>query len=129
MLGLKSALWAVLTCVVAFATICALVLPEEDGARDNFVRLTRSGVQRQCFTDSSCHETADSDNSDTRVETPNRTAFTVARSDAGHALAVLPSLTRVAPPSGEDVEVSFFSAGPPEYRHVTALSDRAPPAL
>ncbi len=126
MSSLKSGLWALLTCVVALATVCALVLPEEDGARDNFVRLTRSGVQRQCFTGAACHEINDSD---TRVETPGRTDLAVARHDSLQAPAVLPSLTRVAPPGGFSVEIKPVSAVPPTSHHGIAPSDRAPPAL
>lgn len=124
--GLKSALWAVLTCVVAFATVCALVLPEEDGARDNFVRLTRSGSQRQCLTGSSCPET---DDSDTRIESPERTPLGVAHSQSGDAGAVLPRLPRTTPPVGHRVLAPLFSAEPPEHLRVSALSGRAPPSL
>lgn len=126
MFGFKSALWAVLTCLVAFATVCALVLPEEDGARDNFVRLTRSGSQRQCLTGSSCHETEDSDS---RLESPERTSLTVTRSQSGNAAAILPRLARTTPPVGDGARAPLLSAEPPEHHRVSVLSDRAPPSL
>lgn len=124
----KSTLWAALTLVVALATVCALVLPEEDGARGNVVRLTRGGLQRQCYTGASCHEF---EGNEPRLEAPGEirvTAVSEARIDGGADCAVLPPVTTVAPPGGSFVSFAALLPATPTAPHGYAPPERAPPA-
>lgn len=125
----KSTLWAALTFVVALATVCALVLPEEDGVRGTVVRLTRGGLQRQCYTGASCH---DFEENEPRLEAPGETrvtAVSIARVDGSTHLAVLPAIRTVAPPGDSLVSFPAFLPTTPSAPCGYAPPERAPPAI
>ncbi|MES1255695.1 MAG: hypothetical protein ABUS56_08805 [Acidobacteriota bacterium] len=128
---MKSGSFAVMTCLVAMATLCAFVLPKEDG-RDTFVRLTRTGLHRHWSPRAS---SSDADEVVARVDPPSAPpgdlTATGARDRAGveSAPAILPDPPRVIPPADDLGGVVSTLPSFDAVSDSSPLFDRGPPSF
>ncbi len=113
-----------LTLTVAFATLCALCLPDGLGGRDSVVRLTRGGLQRLGYADTvSSHEDPESLVESVRVPLPEAD-----RIDGGPVAAVRPARAALSVPVASVAGPSRIARRPPAPAPPGhAVSGRAPP--
>ena len=122
---LKSYAFALITGLVAMATLCALALPEE-GGRDTFVRLTRTGLHRHWSPRTSSSE---ADELVAHVDPPAAPPGHLVTHAGQGVVAIIPDAPRVMRPTDElgavlpplQLVAAASPSGPP--------SDRAPPRL
>ncbi|MGE3179747.1 MAG: hypothetical protein AB7O32_19900 [Vicinamibacterales bacterium] len=120
-------LWTLFTCLVALATMCALVLPEQSGGRDTFVRLTRTGQHRQLSPWASAHDVDEvTAGPETTVAPPGAEQLL---SSTDLMPADRPPRPQVAPPRRDHGPVNALPA--PMLRAGTSFprTARAPPSL
>jgi hypothetical protein len=118
---------AALTLTVAFATLCALSLPDGMGGRDSVVRLTRGGLQRARCADAVCGDHDAVESRAVAAGEPQPQPSLLGHDGTSWAMPALGAVV-VVPTWQAAAQAAISPASGPMPRRWLLVPGRAPPA-